>query len=96
MATHILLAALAAFFLTTFVKYFVTFNMLPTLKLLIVSVLSLGGILVLRFEQGWEDVLFSWLAACALAMFIHGLHKLIQAAGDERRVATLHARSRGR
>lgn len=96
MVYDILAVAFAVFFLTNFVKYFVRANMLPTLKMLIVAVLSLGGILALRFDQGWLDIVTAWLVASAVATFVHGIHKLIHAVGDERRVSTLRSRSRAR
>lgn len=96
MIGDILLVSLATFFVVAFVKYFVTFNMLPTLKLTLVALLALGGAIMLRFDHGWVDVVSVWLASSAVATFVHGFHKLIHAVGDDRRVAMLRSRSRAR
>lgn len=91
-----LIIALVAYFVTSFAKYFVTFNMLPTLKLTILSAAALTATLAAHWGDRPADLAFTWLVACALATFLHAAHKILHAAGDAQRVATLRTRSRAR
>lgn len=88
--------ALVAFFVTSYVKYFVTFNMLPTLKLTILAVVALIATLGSQWGAAITEMVFLWLTACGIAMLIHSVHKVVHATGDSQRIATLRTRSRAR
>lgn len=91
-----LIIALVAFFVTAFVKHFINANMLPTLKLTILTAVALVATLSVHWGESVEVLVLTWLVACALATFLHVAHKILHAVGDAQRVATLRTRSRAR
>ena len=88
--------SLGVFFITNFAKFLVTARILAPMKMTVVAVLSLAGALALAWNDGWAGVLLLWLAVVGLSSLVHATHKLISAAADERRAATLNSRARRR
>ena len=81
----LLTVALATFFLVSIVKNVLPVTFLPATSLGVVGLVSAGFLLLYSYEP-WPVVAF---AAGGAAGIVHGLHKLLQASGDERRVETL-------
>ena len=88
--------SLGVFFITNFVKFLVAARILAPMKMAIVAVLALAGATLLAWNSGWVAVLVLWLAVVGLSSLVHAVHKLVSAAGDERRAATLNSRARRR
>lgn len=87
MFTTVALLALGVFALVNLVKAALPFKTLPPAKLLVTLLLAI--LAVLPFAQDWRERLLMGVGVYGLATLLHGLHKLLQAAGDDRRVAMI-------
>lgn len=87
MVTTVALLGLGVFAITNLAKSLMPVKALPPAKL--IFALALSGLAAVAYaEDGREGVLLAAGIFGASTLF-HGLHKLLQAAGDDRRVAMI-------
>lgn len=90
MILTVVLLALGVFALVNLAKFFLTTAVRPAGKLTIVAVVS--GLVVVPFAMGPREGVLLGLGVFGLSTVFHGLHKLLEAAGDAKRSETLSMR----
>lgn len=87
MVTEVVLLSLGVFAITNLVKALLPFKSLPPAKLLLVLILS--AVLAVVFAEAVREGILMAAGIFGGSTLFHGLHKLLQATGDDRRVAMI-------
>lgn len=87
MVTTVALLALGVFSIVNLVKSLIPVKTLPPAKL--IFTLALSGLAAVAYGADVREVGLLTAGIFGASTLFHGLHKLLQAAGDDRRVAMI-------
>ena len=90
MILTVVLLALGVFAVVNLAKFFLTTAIRPAGKLAVVAVVS--ALVVTPFAVGPREGFLLGFGVFGLSTVFHGLHKLLEAAGDAKRSETLNMR----